>query len=210
MTPVRLKLVRGGKDSFTLFEDLADKVDEGARDLLALLKNFDRVEERVQRVLDIEHEGDEFTHEIVKEINTTFVAPLDREDIYRLASTLDDVLDEIEAAAECITLFQIPEPLPQMVGLAETLVQATELTAQTMPNLRNMKAKAGDLHEYVTKIDALEDDGDRLYRRTAAYLYAGDFEPMDVLRYEGIVKSIEDAIDRLEDVAHSIKTITTK
>ena len=207
---MRLKVLRGGKDFFSLFEAMADKVDEGAEELLALLKNFDRVEERVQRVLDIEHEGDEITHEIVREINTTFAAPLDREDIYRLVSTLDDVLDEIEAAAECITLFQIPEPLPQMVGLAETLVQAAELTAQTMPNLRSMKSKAGNLHEYVTKIDALEDDGDRMYRRTTAYLYGGDFEAMDVLRYEDIVKSIEDAIDRLEDVANTIETITTK
>jgi uncharacterized protein Yka (UPF0111/DUF47 family) len=84
---VRLKLLRGGKDFFTLFEAMADKVDEGARELLALLKNFDRVKERVQWVLDIRHEGDEITHEIVREINTTFVAPLDSEDIYRLAST---------------------------------------------------------------------------------------------------------------------------
>ena len=208
--PVRLKLVRGGRDFFTLFEDLADKVDKGARELLALLKNFDRVRERVQWVLDIRHEGDVITHEIVREINTTFVAPLDLEDIFRLASTLDDVLDEIEAAAECISLFRIPEPLPQMVGLAETLVQAAELTAQTMPNLRNMKTKAGNLHEYVTRIDVLEDDGDRLYRRTTAYLYGGDFKAMDVLCYEDIVKSIEAAIDRLEDVANTIETIATK
>jgi uncharacterized protein len=207
---VRLKLLRGGKDFFTLFEAMADKVDEGARELLALLKNFDRVEERVQRVLDIEHEGDEITHEIVREINTTFAAPLDREDIYRLASTLDDVLDEIEAAAECITLFRIADPLPQMVGLADTLAQAAELTAQAMSNLRNMKTKAGNLQEYVSKIDALEHEGDRLYRRTTAYLYGGDFEAMDVLRYEDIVESIEDAIDRLDDVANTIETITTK
>jgi uncharacterized protein Yka (UPF0111/DUF47 family) len=123
---------------------------------------------------------------------------------------LDDVLDEIEAAAECITLFRIPGPLPQMLSLAETLVQATELTGQAMPNLRNLKTKASNLHEYVTRIDALEDDGDRLHRRTTAYLYAGDFKAMDVLRYEDIVKSIEDAIDRLEDVASTIETITTK
>jgi predicted phosphate transport protein (TIGR00153 family) len=207
---VRLKLLRGSKDFFSLFEAMADKVDEGAQELLALLKSFDRVEDRVQRVLDIEHEGDEITHEIVREINTSFVAPLDREDIYHLASTLDDVLDEIEAAAECITLFRIPEPLPQMVGLADTLVRATELTAQAMPNLRNMKTKAGNLHEYVTRIDALEDEGDRMYRRTTAYLYGGDFKAMDVLRYEDIVKSIEGAINRLEDVANTIETIATK
>ena len=207
---MQLKVLRGGKELFTLFEAMADKVDEGAQVLLALLKNFDRVEERVQRVLDIEHEGDEITHEIVREINTTLVAPLHREDIYRFASTLDDVLDEIEAAAECITLFRIPEPLPQMVGLADTLAQATELTARAIPNLRNMKTKAANLHEYVTKIGALEDDGDRMCRRTTGYLYGGDFEAMEVLRYEGIVESIEGAIDRLEDVANIFETITTK
>ena len=96
------------------------------------------------------------------------------------------------------------------VGLAEMLVQAAELTAKAMPNLRNMRTKAGNLHEYVTRIDALEDEGDRLYGRTTAYLYGGDFKAMDVLRYEDIVKSIEGAIDRLEDVANTIETITTK
>lgn len=207
---MRLKLIGGGKDFFTLFEAMAYKVDEGAQELLALLKSFDRVEERVQRVLDIEHEGDEITHAITKEIDTTFTAPIDREDIYRLASSLDDVLDEIEAAAECITLFRIPEPLPQMVMLADTLAQATDLTARAMPKLRKMKTRAGDLHEYFSKIDALEDEGDRMYRRTTAHLFGGAFKAMAVLRYEDIVKSIEGAIDRLEDVANAIETITTK
>ena len=207
---VGLKTPRRSKDFFTMFEAMADKVDEGSQELLALLKSFDRVEERVQRLLDIEYEGDEITHGIIRGINTTFVAPMDREDIYRLASTLDDVLDEIEAAAEGITLFRIPEPLPQMVGLAETLVLATKLTAHVMPDLRRIKAKEDSLHEYFTKIDALEDEGDRMYRRTTAYLYGGDLNAMDVLRYEDIVKSIEGAIDRLEDVANAIETIVMK
>lgn len=193
-----------------MFSEMAARVDDGAQELLVLLKDFDHADEHARRVLDIEHEGDELTHEIVRRINTTFVAPLDREDIHRLASALDDVLDEIEAAAENISLFKLSEPLPQMIGLAETLARGTAMTARAMPQLRKIKSRKDSLSDYFDAIDELEDEGDRLYRRTTAHLYGGDFEAMDVLRYEDIVKSIETAIDRLEDVANTVEGIATK
>jgi predicted phosphate transport protein (TIGR00153 family) len=203
---VRLRIVPREESFFDLFEEMAEKVKAGAEELLALLKEYSDLDRRAGRVLDIEHEGDELTHEVMRRLNTTFVTPFDREDIYQLASSLDDVLDHVEAAAEYLQLHKIEEPLPQMVSLAETLASAARLTATAMPGLRKMRG----LDSYWVEINRLENEGDRLYRRTIAELFSGDYKAMDVLKYEKIIEEIEQAIDRLEDVANAIESIVLK
>jgi predicted phosphate transport protein (TIGR00153 family) len=191
---------------FDLFEKLAETVAQGATELLDLLKNYSDLDRRVGKILDIEHEGDELTHEIIKVLNTSFVTPFDREDIHHLASSLDDVLDAIEAAAEYLQLHKIEQPLPQMVALTETLSQAATKTAEAMPRLRKMK----NLEEYWIEINRLENEGDRFYRRTIAELFSGDYRAMDVLKWKEIIEQIEGAIDRLEDVANTVESISLK
>jgi predicted phosphate transport protein (TIGR00153 family) len=191
---------------FDLFELMASKVQQGADELLDLLKNYSDLDRRAGRVLDIEHEGDEITHEVMKRLNTTFITPFDREDIHRLASMMDDILDHIEAAAEYLQLHRIEEPLPQMVSLAETLALAANLTAQSMPHLRKMKG----MEQYWVEINRLENEGDRFYRRTIAELFSGDYKAMDVLKYKDIIEEIETAIDRVEDVANTLESIVLK
>jgi predicted phosphate transport protein (TIGR00153 family) len=191
---------------FDLFEELASKVAQGSTELLDLLRNYDDVDRKAGRVVDIEHEGDEITHEIMRRLNTTFVTPFDSEDIHRLGSGLDDVLDHIEATAEFLQLHRIEEPLPQMIRLAETLHEACRWTAEAMPNLRKMK----DLSDYWININRLENEGDRAYRRTIAELFSGDYKPMDVLKWKDIIEEIEQAIDKLEDVANTIESIVLK
>jgi uncharacterized protein len=203
---VRLRVISGEQSFFDLFESLAHKVGEGAEELLQLLRDYGDVDRRVGRVLDIEHEGDELTHAIFRRLNTTFVTPFDREDIHQLASSLDDVLDHIEAAGEYLLLHKIEQPLPQMVLLAETLSEAASKTAAAMPRLRKMK----DLDEYWVEINRLENEGDRFYRRTIAKLFSGDLKAMDVLKFKEIIEQIEGGIDRLEDVANTIESIYLK
>jgi predicted phosphate transport protein (TIGR00153 family) len=203
---MRLRLVPREESFFDLFEEMARKVKQGADELLLLLKEYSDLDRRTGRVLDIEHEGDEITHEVMRRLNTTFVTPFDREDIYKLASSLDDVLDHIEAAAEYLQLHKIERPLPQMVSLAETLAQAASHTANAMPGLRKMR----DLETYWVEINRLENEGDRFYRRTIAELFSGDYRAMDVLKYEKIIEEIEAAIDRLEDVANAVESIVLK
>jgi uncharacterized protein len=203
---VRLRLVSGEQSFFDLFEQMAQKVALGAEELLLLLKDYGDVDRRVGRVLDIEHEGDELTHAIMRRLNTTFVTPFDREDIHLLASDLDDVLDNIEAAAEYLQLHKIERPLPEMISLTETLADAANKTAAAMPRLRKMR----NLEEYWVEINRLENEGDRSYRRTIAKLFSGDLKAMDVLKFKEIIEQIEGAIDRLEDVANTIETIYLK
>src|SRR5918999_4835405 len=135
---MRIRLVPREESFFDLFEQMAGKVWQGAEELLALLENYTDLDRRVGRILDIEHEGDEITHEVLKRLNTTFVTPLDGDDIHRLAANLDHVLDHIEAAADYLQLHKIQEPLPEVAKLARTLALAAQVTAKALPNLRKM------------------------------------------------------------------------
>jgi predicted phosphate transport protein (TIGR00153 family) len=191
---------------FDLFEELARKVSEGADGLLDLLRDYSDLDRKAGRVLDIEHEGDELTHEVMRRLNTTFITPFDREDIHRLATQLDDVLDHIEAAAEYLQLHRIHEPLPQMIALAETLSVAGQKTAEAMPGLRKMR----NLESYWVEINRLENEGDRSYRRTIAELFSGDYKAMDVLKWKDVIEEIEQGMDRLEDVANTVESIVLK
>ncbi|MGH2748488.1 MAG: DUF47 domain-containing protein [Actinomycetota bacterium] len=202
----RLRLIPREESFFDLFEELAQKVAHGAAQLLDLLKDYSDLDRKTGRILDTEHEGDELTHEVMRRLNTTFVTPFDREDIYRLASRLDDVLDHVEATAEFLQLHKIERPLPQMVALTETLHTAAEKTAAAMPGLRKMK----HMEEYWVEINRLENEGDRFYRRTIAELFSGDYKAMDVLKWKDIIEEIEQAIDKLEDVANTVESIVLK
>ncbi|HYY43681.1 MAG TPA: DUF47 family protein [Actinomycetota bacterium] len=203
---MRLRVVAREESFFDLFEQLAEKVQLGATELIELMRNYGDVDRRAARVLDIEHEGDEITHEVMHRLNTTFVTPFDREDIHHLASSLDDVLDHVEAAAEFLQLHRIDKPIPQMVSLAETLVEAAGITRDAMPKMRKMKG----LESYWVEINRLENEGDRFYRRTIAELFSGDYKAMDVLKFRDIIEEIEQGIDKLEDVANTIESIVLK
>lgn len=203
---MRLRLIPREESFFDLFEEMAAKVHEGAAQLLDLLQDYSDIDRKAGRVLDIEHEGDELTHEVMKRLNTTFVTPFDREDIHQLASNLDDVLDHVEAAAELLQLYKIEQPLPQMVSLAESLATAARITAESMPNLRAMK----NLEGYWVEINRLENEADRFYRRTLAEIFSGDYKAMDVLKWKDVIEEIESGVDRLEDVANTIEGIVLK
>jgi predicted phosphate transport protein (TIGR00153 family) len=203
---MRFNLIPQEGEFVEIFEQLAEKVALGASELLRLLRDYRDVDVRAGRILDIEHEGDELTHEVMRRINTTFVTPFDRSDIHRLASGLDDVLDHIEAAAEYLQLHKIEKPLEQMAAMAETLAKAARFTADAMPQLRKLKG----LEEYWIEINRLENEGDRLYRRTISELFSGDHNAMDVLKWKDIVEEIEEGIDALEDVANTVESIVLK
>jgi predicted phosphate transport protein (TIGR00153 family) len=203
---LRLKLIPEEGHFFELFQRMAYKVKEGADAFLSLLNDYNNVEVKAGRIQDIEHEGDSLTHEMMQLVSTTFITPFDRADIHRFASSLDDVLDHIEAAADYLHLHKIEQPLPQMIGLAETLAKAAKETAIAMRNLRNIN----ELTDYWIEIHRLENEGDRFYRRSISELFSGDHATMDVLKWQDIVEEIEEAIDALEDVANVVEGIALK
>jgi predicted phosphate transport protein (TIGR00153 family) len=153
-----------------------------------------------------EHENDETTHEIVRLVNTTFVTPFDREDIYRLASDLDDVMDFMEEAVDLVLLYEVEELPKEVATLVEVLQRSAEITAAAMPRLRTMK----DLEEYWIEINRLENQGDRSYRRILARLFDGRYDALTVLKLKDVVESLEHAIDAFEHVANTTEQIAVK
>jgi predicted phosphate transport protein (TIGR00153 family) len=153
-----------------------------------------------------EHAGDEATHAIMRELNESFITPFDREDIYRLASALDDVMDAMEAAVDLVVLYQIDELPPEIADQVDVLERAAELTAAAMPRLRSMK----DLSEYWIELNRLENQADQVYRRLLARLFGGDYEALEVLKLKEVVDQLEEAADAFELVANTVETIAVK
>jgi uncharacterized protein len=159
-----------------------------------------------ERMRDAEHAADDTTHEIIRRVNTTFVTPFDREDIYALASELDDVMDFMEEAVDLVLLYEV-DSLPTELGdQVEVLQRCAQLTADSMPRLKTMKG----LEEYWIEINRLENAGDKSYRRILAKLFSGKYEALEVLKLKDIVDSLEAAIDACESVANIVEQIAVK
>lgn len=191
---------------YELFTASAANVRDGVQVLAeGLAVDADRVA-IAERLSDIEHQGDEHTHTIIRRVNSTFVTPFDREDIYRLAAGLDDVLDDIEATMNFVVLYQVGE-LPAEIGaLADVVGRAADLTAQAMPGLRNPE----DLREYWIEVNRLENEGDRVYRRLLADVFSGTYDALTVHKFKDIIETLESAMDGLETVANIVEQIALK
>ncbi|ALX05794.1 MULTISPECIES: DUF47 domain-containing protein [Aeromicrobium] len=191
---------------YDLFAESASHLVDGANLLAQVLDpDVDRTA-LAEQMRDAEHQADETTHKIVKRVNSTFVTPFDREDIYRLASSLDDVMDFMEETVDLIGLYEIKELPAQFAAQVEVLQRACQLTAEAMPRLRTMK----DLEEYWIEINRLENQGDRSYRRILADLFGGGYKSLEVLKLKDVVDSLEHAIDALESVANTVEQIAVK
>ena len=191
---------------YDLFSEAAAHLVHGASLLAQMLDETSDKKAIAEQMREAEHEADETTHKIVRRVNSTFITPFDREDIYRLASSLDDVMDFMEEAVDLLGLYEIDTLPPEFAPQVEVLQRATQLTADAMPGLRTMKG----LEEYWIEINRLENQGDRSYRRIVADLFGGSHKTLDVLKLKDIVDSLEHAIDALESVANTVEQIAVK
>jgi predicted phosphate transport protein (TIGR00153 family) len=191
---------------YDLLDAAARNVADGATELLALLDDVPDGDERTERIRELEHRGDDLTHQIIARLNQTFVPPLDRHDILRLASALDDVLDHQEGVAELIELLPIEEVFPGLRSLAHVLARACDAVVRAVGDLQFISALTPD----IAAIKREEREGDFVYRRAIAELYAGDFPPLEVLMWKDLLHQVETAIDRCEDVANQIESVVAK
>ena len=191
---------------YDLFTQSASHLVEGAGLLAEMLGEGNDREVIAKKMRDAEHAADETTHDIVRRVNTTFVTPFDREDIYALASSLDDVMDFMEEAVDLTLLYEVVELPKELANQVEVIQRCAELTAESMPRLRTMQ----DLEEYWIEINRLENLGDKSYRRILAKLFSGKYEALEVLKLKDVVDSLEDAIDAFETVANIVEQIAVK
>jgi predicted phosphate transport protein (TIGR00153 family) len=202
-------LIPKDKVFFDLFEQAASNVHEGAKALMSLLEDFRDVPAKVQKVKDIEHEGDRITHTTIEKLNQTFITPLDREDIHELICRLDDIIDLIDTAVARLMLYKIEKPTEEAKDLGKVLVNATKVILELIPQLRNLK-KTDALIQKCIEVHTQENEGDRIEQRALASLFENGHDPTVIIKWKDIYEDLESATDRCEDVANVVEGIVLK
>jgi predicted phosphate transport protein (TIGR00153 family) len=202
----RLSLLPRDRTFFDLFIEAGNNTVKASRLLDRMMATWPDSGDLSQQILDAEHEGDRITHAIVKRLNSTFVTPIDREDIYGLATQMDDIVDYTEEAADFLGLYKIEAPMSQAQELTKVLVAACEQLAGGLEHLRDFK----DLDRYWIEIHRLENDGDRISRNAVASLFSNGIDPMVVIRWKDMFAVLENAIDATETAAQILEGIVIK
>jgi len=202
---VKLSLVPKEQDYFRLFSELAANLDAAAQLLVKFMSDGDR-EHVAAAILEHEHVGDKIVHDIVRRLNKSFITPIDREDIYDLVATADEVLDNIEEAVGLVLIYRVGDITDFARQQAAVIAKATPILRECMDSL----AKPKGLDEKVIAVNSLENDGDRIERQAIASLFEGDTKCTDIIKWKDIYETLESAIDECEHVANVIESIVLK
>ncbi len=191
---------------FEMFAEMSSNLTAGARLLLELLQNYENVPISVQKIKEVERQGDELTHAILTKLNQTFITPFDREDIHKLASSLDDVLDYINAAAERLHVYKINNPPPAAGELASIVVRQCEVLAKAVALLD----KNQGVLEYCVEINRLENEADEIARDAIGRLFEREKDPISLIKQKELFETLEIATDKAEDVANVLESVVLK
>ncbi|MFO0974024.1 MAG: DUF47 family protein [Phycisphaerae bacterium] len=194
---------------FDLFDQGADVMCRTTEAYHQLMHDYAGRETYIARIRQLEHEGDSVVQRALRKLDKTFIAPFDREDIHALVKRLDDVVDELDAAAKRMTLYQVPQPTDWLKRQAEILLDASRCVQQAIVRLRDMKRIEG-LHDLLLQINKLEAAGDENNHAAVAELYNTTQDAILVIKLKEIYDRSERAIDRCEDIANTIQTIVLK
>jgi hypothetical protein len=202
----KIRLVPQNREFYSLFERAAANLVSAAQLLLELLEHYPDRKQLVAEIKDREHEGDRLTHEIVQQLHKSFVTPIDSEDIYDLATVLDDILDYIDQVADELNLYGVAEVPAEAIEQAGVILRATNKLVDAVASLDGLR----DISALLVDLHTLEDDGDRLVRTATANLFSGGMDPLVVIRWKDIHADLEQAVDSCERAAHVLESVYLK
>jgi len=205
----RLNIIPRETKFYDLFEKSAGNLVVAAGKLADLFDNYEDVEAKVALMKDLEHEGDSITHEIMQSLHRTFVTPIDREDIARLANTMDDVMDFIEAAARTAMLYRIAQPTDRARQLVSIILKVTYRLNEVMPLLRR-RDRFKQVLEQCVEINRLENEADDVHHAALAELFDNTRDLREIIKWREIYEHMESATDRGEDVANVLEAVVLK
>ena len=191
---------------FDLFEEMAENLTVGARQLRDLLENYREVTHQVQKIKGTEHRGDEITHALFIKLNSTFITPFDREDIHSLASSMDDVLDYINGAASRMVTYKVTNPPPEASELANIILRQSEELAKALGHLE----KGDGVLEYCVEVNRLENEADTIARAAIGRLFETEEDPIQLIKHKELLEVLEIATDKAEDAANVLETVVLK
>jgi predicted phosphate transport protein (TIGR00153 family) len=195
-----------GREFFDLFEEAGANIRRATELLDQMLLDYPERRDLAREILICEQEGDRITHDVIHALNSSFVTPVDREDILDLVSALDDIVDYVEEVADYLGLYKIDAPMEQSQRLAHILTQAGRQLSDALPRLRNFD----DMSHYTVEVNRLENEGDRIVREAVASLFEEGIDPLVVIRWKDIYERLESAIDACEKAAYILEGISTK
>ena len=202
--PVRL--IPRDEGFFVLFNELAKRLKEAARLLNRLLAEPDRLEQYVAAIKTVEHEADVLTHDVRERIDRSFVTPIDREDIHLLATELDDVIDLIDGTARRVAMFHIAESREPAQRLSQTIEKAADRIEAGVAAIKQPAVVAGCSRE----IKRLEEQGDAIYQEAVGALFAGQPDPLEVIKWKEVYDTLEETLDSCQGVGHVLESISLK
>ena len=191
---------------FVLFQKQAENIVAGAQAFVRMLEHFTGVPEQIQSIKAIEHTGDEITHQLFRKLNQTFITPFDREDIHELGSTMDDVIDLIDAAASRFALYGVTHVRPGAADLSKVLAAATVEVKEAVHAMQS----PDEALRRVIEVNRLENDSDRLCRVLIAQLFDEENNPIEIIKWKEIFEVMETAVDKCEDVSNVIESVILK
>jgi predicted phosphate transport protein (TIGR00153 family) len=201
-----MRLIPREQKFFRMFAEVSENLIEGARLLHDMLKNPVDLQSRTKRLQEVEHRGDEMTHNIIRMLNQTFITPFDREDIHRLTSSLDDVLDFVNGAAVRMALYRITAPPPAAADLAALIVSQSEELSKGVSLLESNKK----VLDHCTEVNRLENEADRISRRAIAELFDQEKDPIQLIKIKELYEVLETATDKAEDAANVLEAVVLK
>jgi predicted phosphate transport protein (TIGR00153 family) len=193
---------------FKLFKEMTENIIEGAKLLKDMLDNFESPVESQRRIKDVEHKGDSITHEIIKTLHKTFVTPLDPEDIYALASKLDDILDLIDASSQRIIMYNVEAIPPEAKSLGFIILQSCIAVDKAVAMLG--KKTNEQIFEACVEINSLENEADRVSREAISRLFDEEKDPIQLIKWKEIFETLEKATDRCEDASNILESVVVK
>lgn len=206
---MKLSFIPQDSKFFTLFEESAHNAVEVAKKLKELLYNWTNVEDKIAVIADLEHKGDNVTHQIAAESHRTFVTPFDREDIAMLSHTLDDVTDFIHSAADAMLLYRVSEPTQRAKELSDVIVDIA-IEVERAVAILHKKLDQREMLKHCVEINRLENVADRIYRAALAELFANSTDAVYIMKWREIYEHMETTTDRCEDVANVLEGVAIK
>jgi len=206
----KFNLMPRGDKFFDLFEVSSKNMVKAAQSLKDLICGWDCIDQKLEEMDKIEHQGDTITHEIMFQLNRSFITPFDREDIGLLAHSLDDVTDLIQATADTMVLYKVKEPGKRARELADILVQITTEVENVMPSLRHHNANLEKILNSCVEINRLENVADKIYRTALKELFEDSTDIADIIKWREIYEHMESATDMCEDVANVLEGVALK
>jgi predicted phosphate transport protein (TIGR00153 family) len=206
---IRLPFVPKENKFFVLFEESAANTKKAAEALKELMDTWQFVDSRVAEITELEHRGDNITHEIISMLHRTFVTPLDREDIALLAHTMDDIIDFIHSAADAMFIYKIKAPTERAKQLADIVVKAVDEVQKAISALPK-RSKLKVILEECVEINRLENMADRVYRAAIGELFDDNKDIAELIKWREIYEHMESATDRAEDVANVLEGVALK